>query len=46
VTVTEKYEQEERDYSPYNPKMIVALLFYADWPGIYNYRKMMQVCEE
>ena len=44
--ITEKYEQEERGYPPYNPRMMAALLFYAYCRGIFSSRKMMQACEE
>ena len=44
--VTQKYEQEERGYPPYNPRMMVALLFYAYCRGVYSSRKIMQACEE
>jgi len=44
--ITQKYEQEERGYPPYNPRMMVALLFYAYCRGIYSSRKTMQACEE
>jgi transposase len=44
--ITEKYEQEERGYPPYNPRMMAALLFYGYCRGIFSSRKMMQACEE
>lgn len=44
--ITEKYEQEERGYPPYNPRMMVALLLYAYCRGIYSSRKIMAACEE
>jgi transposase len=44
--VTQKYQQEERGYPPYNPRMMVALLFYAYCRGIFSSRKIMQACEE
>jgi transposase len=44
--ITTKYEQEERGYPPYNPRMMVALLFYAYCRGIFSSRKIMQACEE
>jgi len=27
--ITQKYQQEERGYPPYHPRMMVVLLFYA-----------------
>ncbi|NIP22924.1 MAG: IS5/IS1182 family transposase, partial [Phycisphaerae bacterium] len=44
--ITQKYEQEKRGYPPYNPRMMVALLFYAYCRGIFSSRKIMQACEE
>lgn len=44
--MTAKYGQEERGYPPYNPRMMVALLFYAYCRGIFSSRKIMQACEE
>ena len=44
--ITAKYEQEERGYPPYNPRMMVALLIYAYCRGIFGSRKIMQACEE
>jgi len=44
--ITQKYEQEERGFPPYNPRMMVALLFYAYCRGIYSSRKIMAACEE
>lgn len=44
--ITRKYEQEHRGYPPYNPRMMVALLFYAYCRGIFSSRKIMAACEE
>ena len=44
--ITQKYEQEERGFPPYNPRMMVALLFYAYCRDIFSSRKIMQACEE
>ena len=44
--ITAKYEQEERGIPPYNPRMMVALLFYAYCRGIFSSRKIMRACEE
>ncbi len=44
--ITAKYEQQERGYPPYNPRMMVALLFYAYCRGIFSSRKIMQACDE
>jgi len=44
--ITQKYEQEERGYPPYHPRMMVALLFYAYCRGLFSSRKIMQACAE
>lgn len=44
--ILQKYEQEERGYPPYHPRMMVALLFYAYCRGLFSSRKIMQACEE
>jgi len=44
--ITQKYEQQERGYPPYHPRMMVALLFYAYCRGLFSSRKIMQACEE
>jgi len=44
--ITAKYEQEERGYPPYNPRMMVALLIYAYCRGIFSSRRIMRACEE
>lgn len=44
--IIEKYEQQERGYPPYNPRMMVTLLFYAYCRGIFSSRKIMQACQE
>ena len=44
--ITTKYEQEERGFPPYNPRMMLALLFYAYCRGIFSSRKIMAACEE
>ena len=44
--ITAKCEQQERGYPPYNPRMMIALLFYAYCRGIFSSRKIMQACEE
>jgi transposase len=44
--ILQKYEQEERGYPPYHPRMMVALLFYAYCRGLFSSRKIRQACEE
>ena len=41
-----KYEQEERGYPPYHPRMMVALLLYSYCRGIFSSRQIMQACQE
>lgn len=41
-----KYEQEERGYPPYHPRMMVALLLYAYCRGILSSRQIMLACQE
>ena len=44
--ISAKYEQQERGYPPYHPRMMVALLLYAYCRGIFSSRKIMQACQE
>lgn len=44
--ITQKYEQEERGFPPFHPRMMVALLLYSYCRGIYSSRKIMQACQE
>jgi len=44
--ITQKYEQEERGFPPYHPRMMVALLLYSYCRGIFSSRKIMQACQE
>jgi transposase len=44
--ISAKYEQEERGYPPYHPRMMVALLLYAYCRGIFSSRQIMQACQE
>jgi transposase len=41
-----KYEQEERGYPPYHPRMMVAVLLYSYCRGIFSSRQIMQACQE
>lgn len=40
------YEEEERGYPPYHPKMMVGLLFYGYTHGIFSSRKLARHCVE
>jgi transposase len=44
--IAQKYEQEERGYPPFHPRMMVALLLYSYCRGIFSSRKIMQACQE
>lgn len=44
--ISAKYEQEERGYPPYHPRMMVALLLYAYCRGIFSSRQIMEACQE
>jgi transposase len=44
--ITQKYEQEERGFPPFHPRMMVALLLYSYCRGIFSSRKIMQACRE
>ena len=45
-TITAKYEQEQRGFPPYSPRMMVALLLYSYFRGVLSSRKIMQACQE
>lgn len=44
--ITQKYEQENRGFPPFHPRMMVALLLYSYCRGIFSSRKIMRACEE
>jgi len=44
--ITQKYEQEERGFPPFHPRMMVALLLYSYCRGIFSSRRIMQACRE
>ena len=44
--ISATYEQQERSYPPYHPRMMVALLLYSYCRGIFSSRKIMQACQE
>src|SRR5262245_32811861 len=43
--ILKKYD-EERDYPPFHPKMMVALLLYAYSQGIYSSHRIAKACHE
>jgi len=45
-TITAKYEQEQRGFPPYSPRMMVALLLYSYFRGVFSSRQIMQACKE
>jgi transposase len=40
-----KYEQEERGFPPYHPRMMVTVLLYSYTQGVFSSRRIMQRCE-
>jgi len=44
--ITQKYEQEEHDFPPYHPHIMVTLLLYSYCRGIFSSRKIMRACRE
>jgi transposase len=44
--ITQKYEQENRGFPPFHPRMMAALLLYSYCRGIFSSRKIMQACQE
>jgi transposase len=45
-TITAKYKQGQRGFPPYSPRMIVALLVYSYFRGVFSSRQIMQACKE
>jgi transposase len=43
--ITRNYEQEERGFPPYHPRMMVALLLYSYTQGVFSSRRIMKRCE-
>jgi transposase len=44
--ITSVYEEEERGYPPYHPKMMTALLLYGYANGVFSSRKLARHCQE
>ena len=44
--ITSVYEQEERGYPPYHPKVMTGILLYGYCTGITSSRKLAQRCQE
>jgi len=45
-TITAKYEQEQGGLPPYSPRMMVALLLYSYFGGVFSSRTIVQACKE
>src|SRR5205814_167457 len=43
--ILRKYEQEERGFPPYHPRMMVTLLLYSYTQGVFSSRRIMKRCE-
>lgn len=44
--ITRVYEDEERGYPPYNPKMMTGILLYGYCNGVTSSRKLSRHCQE
>jgi transposase len=44
--ITSVYEQEERGYPPYHPKMMTGILLYGYCSGVFSSRKLAKRCQE
>jgi len=43
--ITRRYEQEDRGFPPFHPRMMVTLLLYAYCMGVYSSRRIQKLCE-
>src|SRR3990170_4739166 len=43
--ITARYEQEERGFPPFHPRMMVTLLLYSYCMGVYASRRIQRLCE-
>ena len=43
--ITARYEQEDRGFPPYHPRLMVALLLYSYCMGVYSSRRIQKRCE-
>ena len=46
TAITSVYEQEQRGYPPYHPRMMVKLLLYGYAIGVASSRRLAQRCQE
>jgi transposase len=44
--ITSVYEQEERGYPPYHPKMMTGILLYGYCNGVFSSRKLAKHCQD
>jgi len=45
-TITAKYQQKRQGFPPYSPRMMVALLLYSYFRGVFSSRQIMRACKE
>jgi transposase len=43
--IIRKYDQEERGFPPFHPRMMVTLLLYSYTQGVFSSRRIMKRCE-
>ena len=43
--ITRRYEQEDRGFPPYHPRLMVTLLLYSYCMGAYSSRRIQKLCE-
>ena len=43
--ITARYEQEDRGFPPYHPRLLVTLLLYSYCLGTYSSRRIQKLCE-
>ncbi|MFH1109295.1 MAG: transposase [Planctomycetota bacterium] len=43
--ITCRYEQEDRGFPPYHPRLMVTLLLYSYCMGVYSSRRIQKLCE-
>jgi len=43
--ITRRYEQEDRGFPPFDPRMMVTLLLHAYGMGVYSSRRIQKLCE-
>jgi transposase len=43
--ITARYEQEDRGFPPYHPRLMVTLLLYSYCMGVYSSRRIQKLCE-